>query len=76
MDEEKERWLKQASNPQNNRKGCTIAECVRVYVCVRVCDLPAGKCVVLLFQGNFPLLDLNHFPGQIFRLPTEKRRTE
>lgn len=28
-----------------------------------VCVLPAVECVVLLFQSNFSLLDLNHLPG-------------
>lgn len=39
---------------------------------VRVCVLPAVECVVLLFQSNFSLLDLNHLPGQILGFPTDK----
>lgn len=37
-----------------------------------VCVLPAVECVVLLFQSNFSLLDLNHLPGQILGFPTDK----
>lgn len=38
---------------------------------VKKCLLPAVECVVLLFQGKFSLLDLNHLPGQILWFPTD-----
>lgn len=41
-------------------------------VCVNKCLLPAVECVVLLFQSNFSLLDLNHLPGQILWFPTDR----
>lgn len=40
---------------------------------VRQCVLPAAECIVLLFQSNFSLLDLNHLPGQILGFPADRR---
>ncbi len=44
----------------------------RFCACVMKCWLPAVKCVVLLFQSKFSLLDLNHLPGQILWFPADR----
>lgn len=57
---------RQADRMRENRvegRGCaSVVKCV----------LPAAECVVLLFQSDFSLLDVNHLTGQILRFPTNR----
>lgn len=40
------------------------------------CVSPAVECIVLLFESDFSLLDLNHLPGQILWFPTDRYSTQ